>query len=110
MDDFLEDFPALNLNTKTEQAFRNATESVQLLFQLTSDEITGDAQETLDLGDNFLQEGWTESFLFFSVVLKDKNYSRSKYAEFTREINKRFFTPFYYPEFKKEKIVWQEMA
>ena len=93
VDDFLADFPALNPNTKTEQAFRNATESVQLLFQFTSDEITGDTQQPLDLGGSFLQEGWTNSFLFFSVKLKDKNYSRSKYAEFTREINKRFFTP-----------------
>ena len=93
VDDFLADFPALNPNTKTEQAFRNTTESLQLLFQFTSDEITGDTQQPLDLGGSFLQEGWTNSFLFFSVKLKDKNYSRSKYAEFTREINKRFFTP-----------------
>ena len=93
VDDFLADFPALNPNTKTEQTFRNSTESVQLLFQFTSDEITGDTQQTLDLGGSFLQEGWTNSFLFFSVKLKDKNYSRSTYAGFTREINKRFFTP-----------------
>ena len=91
--DFLEDFPAPKPNTTTEQAFRTAAESVQLLFQFTSDEITGDTQQTLDLGDNFLQEGWADSFLFFAVVLKDKDYSRSKYAEFTREINKRLLTP-----------------
>ena len=93
VDDFIDDFPALNPNTTTERAFRNAAASVQLLFQLTSEEIAGDTQQTLDLGDTFLQEGWADSFLFFSVVLKDKNYSRSMYAEFTREINKRLLTP-----------------
>ena len=93
VDDFVADFPSLNPNTKTEHAFRNATESVQLLFQFTSDEITGDTQQTLDLGADFLQEGWADSFLFFSVTLKAKDYSRSKYAEFTREINKRLLTP-----------------
>ena len=93
VDDFIDDFPALNPNTTTERAFRNAAASVQLLFQLTSDEIAGDTQQTLDLGDTFLQEGWADSFLFFSVVLKAKNYSRTTYAEFTREINKRFLTP-----------------
>ena len=93
VDNFLDDFPALNPNTTIERAFRNAAESVQLLFQFTSDEITGDTQQTLDLGADFLQEGWADSFLFFSVTLKDKNYSRSKYAEFTREINKRLLRP-----------------
>lgn len=93
VDDFIEDFPASNPNTKTEQAFRNTVESVQLLFQFTSDEITGGTQQTLDLGTGFLQEGWAGSFLFFSVALKDKNYSRSKYAELTREINKRLLAP-----------------
>ena len=57
VDGFIEDFPAPNPNTKTEQAFRNTAESVQLLFQFTSDEITGGTQQTLDLGTGFLQEG-----------------------------------------------------
>ena len=93
VDDFIENFPAPNPNTQTEQTFRSTVESVQLLFQFTSDEITGDTQQTLDLETGFLQEGWAGSFLFFSVALKDKNYSRRNYAELTREINKRLLTP-----------------
>ena len=33
VDDFIDDFPALNPNTTTERAFCNAAASVQLLFQ-----------------------------------------------------------------------------
>ena len=93
VEDFIQEFPAPTPNTKTEQAFRNDVESVQLLFQFTSDEVADNTQQTLDLGADFLQESWTGSFLFFAVTLKRKSYSRSKYAEFTREINKRLIAP-----------------
>ena len=93
VEEFIQEFPALNPNTKTEQAFRNNVESVQLLFQFTTDEVLENTQQTLDLGAAFLQEGWTESFLFFAVTLRAKNYSRSRYAELTREINKRLLAP-----------------
>ena len=94
VEDFIQEFPAENPNTKTEQEFRRNATSVQLLFQFTSEEVAAeDRQHTLALAEGFLQEGWTESFLFFAVELKDSNYSRSKYAEFTREINKRLLVP-----------------
>ena len=89
VEDFIQEFPAPNPNTQAEQAFRNSVKSVQLLFQFTSDEVAGDTQS----GEDFLQEGWTKSFLFFAVTLKADTYSRSRYAELTREINKRLFTP-----------------
>ena len=38
-------------------------------------------------------KGNTDSFLFCAVELKDNSYSRTKYAEFTREINKRLGAP-----------------
>ena len=93
VDDFIREFPAPNPNTKAEHAFRNNAESVQLLFQFTSDEVPGDTQQTLDFAEGFLKEGWTASFLFFAVTLKTDTYSRSRYAEFTREINKRLNAP-----------------
>ena len=92
VDDFIQQFPAPTPNTKTEQAFRNNVESVKLVFQLTSDEITDDAQQTLFESDAF-DKGWTDSFLFCTVELKDNTYSRTQYAEFTREINKRLLAP-----------------
>ena len=90
--DFFEEFPPLNLNTKTEQEFRKHAESVKLVFQFTSDEITDDIQQRLFESDGF-DKGNIKSFLFCAVELKDNNYSRTKYAEFTREINKRLFAP-----------------
>ena len=90
--DFFEEFPPLNPNTKTEQEFRNNAKSVNLIFQLTSDEIADDPQGTLFESASF-DKGNIKSFLFCAVELKDNNYSRTKYAEFTREINKRLFAP-----------------
>ena len=90
--DFFQEFPPLNPNTKTEQEFRKHAESVQLIFQFTSDEITDDIQERLFESDAF-DKGNIKSFLFCTVELKDNTYSRTKYAEFTREINKRLFAP-----------------
>ena len=90
--DFFQEFPPLNPNTKTEQEFRKHAESVQLIFQFTSDEITDDIQQRLFESDGF-DKGNIKSFLFCAVELKDNTYSRTKYAEFTREINKRLFAP-----------------
>ena len=38
-EDFIQQFPAPNENTKTEQAFCENAQSVRFIFQLTSDEI-----------------------------------------------------------------------
>ena len=84
---FIQTFPAENKNTKTEQEFRNNAKSVELVFQVTSDEIA-DSQPNLFESRAF-DEGLIKSFVFFTVELKDKGYPRSKYAQFTREINKR---------------------
>ena len=90
--DFFDEFPPLNPNTKTEKDFRKHAESVQLVFQFTSDEIADDPQGTLFEAASF-DKGNIKSFLFCAVELKDSTYSRTKYAEFTREINKRLFAP-----------------
>ena len=90
--DFFQEFPPRNPNTKTEQEFRKHAESAQIIFQFTSDEIANDPQGTLFEGVSF-DKGNIKSFLFCAVELKDNNYSRTKYAEFTREINKRLFAP-----------------
>ena len=85
--DFFEEFPPLNPNTKTEQKFRKHAESAQIIFQFTKDEIIDeDISKSFDKGNN-------QSFLFCAVELKGNRYSRTKYAEFTREINKRLFAP-----------------
>ena len=90
--DFFQEFPPLTPNTKTEQEFRKHAESVQLIFQFTSDEVADDIQQKLFEADAF-DKANTDSFLFCAVELKDNTYSRTQYAEFTREINKRLLAP-----------------
>ena len=92
VNDFFEEFPAQNPNTKTEQHFRDNAESAQIIFQFTKDEIVDEPQLSL-LEPKDFDNGNTQCFLFCAVDLKDNTYSRTKYAEFTREINKRFFAP-----------------
>ena len=91
--DFFEEFPAPNPNTKTEQEFRSHVESVQLIFQFTKGEINDGPQQLTLLESNSFDKGNYSSFLFCAVELKDNIYSRTKYAEWTREINKRLFAP-----------------
>ena len=91
--DFFEEFPPLNPNTKTEQKFRKHAESAQIIFQFTKDEIEDDPEQMTLLESNAFDKGNIKSFLFCAVELKDNRYSRTKYAEFTREINKRLFAP-----------------
>ena len=92
VNDFFKEFPAQNPNTKTEQHFRNNAESAQIIFQFTKDEILDEPQLRLLEPKNF-DNGNTQSFLFCAVELKANDYSRTKYAEFTREINKRLIAP-----------------
>ena len=92
VDDFIEQLPALNKNTATEQEFCDEAESVELVFQVTSDEITTNNQSK-PFESNTLDEEEIKSFLFFAVELMGKDYPRGKYAQFTREINKRFMMP-----------------
>ena len=91
-DDFIRRFLARNENTDTEQEFCNNVESVELVFQVTSEEIASSDQQTLFESPAF-NEGYARSFTFFAIELTDKDYPRGKYAQFTREVNKRFMMP-----------------
>ncbi len=92
VDEFINEYEAPNPNTKTEQEFRQHVKSVQFVFQYTTDEIVDDPQLELFEPASF-DKGNYHSFIFCAVELKDNDYSRTKYAEFTREINKRLITP-----------------
>ena len=91
-DHFIWRFPAPNENTDTEREFRKNVESVELVFQVSSTEIAPDDQPMLFEAPTF-DEGYVRTFIFFAIELKDKDYPRSKYAQFTREVNKRFIMP-----------------
>ena len=91
-DDFIRRFPARNKNTDTEQEFLNNVESVELVFQVSSEEIAPNDQPILFEAPTF-DEGYVRTFTFFAIELKDPDYPRGKYAQFTREVNKRMVMP-----------------
>lgn len=93
VDEFIQTFPAPNPNTQTEQDFISDAESIQVLFQITDEEIQATAQPILMDSHGGFDIGKAKSFIFVAVELKDDTYPRGKYVQFTREINKRFASP-----------------
>ena len=92
-EDFIQQFPALNENTETEQTFRKHVQSIRIVFQMTNDEIVSANQQMPGLEATSRKEGRQKSFLFFAVELKENNYPPGIYDEFTREIDKRIILP-----------------
>ena len=86
-DNFIHKFPAENENTKTEQEFRKSAKSIELVSQVGNAEIADSQPDRFE--SRTFDGGLIKSFVFCAVELKDKDYSRSKYAQFTREVNKR---------------------
>ena len=90
-------FPAANPDTQSERDFLREARSVHILFQLTDAEIDAVAQQSLFRTDGLdaggFDTGNAQSFLFAAVALRGDAYPRSRYAAFTRELNKRFQHP-----------------
>jgi hypothetical protein len=69
-------------------------QSVAFLFQLTNDELpTLAAGQMSFFGDTGVQPYQIESFIFLAVDLKAGNWSRTRLARITREINRLFPMP-----------------
>ena len=74
-------------DTESRKNLLKQATSLKLLFQLTDEEISG----TRSLfGNDEVEESRAESFYFVTAELQPGTYSRTKYAEMTREINKRY--------------------
>ncbi|MCY4070927.1 MAG: Eco57I restriction-modification methylase domain-containing protein [Chloroflexi bacterium] len=91
VNDFIEVFPAQNPGTKSEQRLRDNAKSARILFQVTDSEIVESQPSLLDTAE--FDKGNARSFIFIAVELRDERYARGRYAEFTREINKRLSQP-----------------
>lgn len=77
-----------------EKAMVNEWISVDILFQLTGDDIREIAQGRFIFdGAGRVDNQIIESYLFMVIGLKRSDYSRSKLADITREINKFFAMP-----------------
>ena len=92
VEDFIGQFPAPKWETESEESFRKSTTAVHILFQVTDEEIADSDQGALFDAKQF-DKGLNKSYLFLVVQLKESSYSRTHYAGFTREINKRFPMP-----------------
>lgn len=77
-------------NFNSEIAKVSQWQSIDLLFQLSIDEVSD--QQTL-FGTHQVEQTIMESYLFFSLELKSTAYSRTELAQITREINKVFSMP-----------------
>lgn len=68
--------------------------SVDLLFQLTDDEIHASSQLRMTFdSQRKVDASIYRSYLFFAVGLKEKQYTRTQLADATREINRLFAIP-----------------
>jgi len=92
-DQFKEEFdPYKHLNV--DKAFLSEWSSVDLLFQITDEEIQGAMAGMSQLFVNQKVDNTIiNSYLFFAVGLRGEQYTRTQLAAITREINKLFLMP-----------------
>ena len=105
--EFMREYPDPNNAAETQSArqFRDAADRVNIVFQFAESEISqGELGEIIEF-----DKGIATSFLFVAADLKKGRYSRSNYADFVREINKRFSAPtvalFRRPESKNKAVL-----
>ena len=86
------DFMSPSPPAPSKDALIAAARSIRLLFQVTEEEI-GERVQGAFFEDDAFNRSNARSFLFIAVELDGASYKRGRYAEFTREINKRFNIP-----------------
>ena len=68
-------------------------ESIDLLFQLTEEEIRDNRNLEIDFGEGGIDDTRMESYLFFAIKLNGIHYTRTQLSQITREMNKPFDMP-----------------
>ncbi len=71
-----------------ERAQVDEWESIDFLFQLTEEEITGNGSVTMDFGNSEVDQQLYQSYLFFVLKLRRSDYARTQLSTITRELNK----------------------
>ena len=84
---FIENFDPSN-TMNAERALLDEWESIDLLFQLTGDEIALRDQDTSGSGERGIDNSVYQSYLFFALRLRGSSYTRTQLSQITREINK----------------------
>ena len=85
-DRFLESFNRAG-DINTERALLDEWESIDLLFQLTDEEIA-DVNQGRIFDSSEVDTSLYESYLFFVLKLDGTHYTRTQLSQITREINK----------------------
>lgn len=82
---YFDEFGKLN----PERAMVDEWESIDFLFQLTEEEISGSDQTRIAFNNNKqLDNTIIESYVFFALKLRESSYTRTQLSNITREINK----------------------
>ena len=89
VDDFIEDFPARIPGTATENSLREHARNIRIVFQVTESEIREAGSQPSMFDTTSFDTGHLPSFMFAAVELNGDSYPRGRYAQLTREINKR---------------------
>ena len=89
--DFMREYPAAE--TQSAKQFRAAVADVNIVFQFAESEVQESVERGLLPPSTQFKKGDKNSFLFVAADLRPEHYSRSNYADFVREINKRFNAP-----------------
>ena len=82
-----------NQGINPERALIAKWESIDVLFQLTEDEIGNNPNLEIDFGDGGIDGARMESYLFFAIKLSGDHYTRMQLSQITREMNKPFDMP-----------------
>ena len=88
--EFLERQEAASKLTEKHLALFESWRDVELVFQVTDEEVRGTASLLAEAG---FDQGRIHSFLFIAAELVDDAYSRTKLAEMTRAVNRLFPMP-----------------
>ncbi len=82
-------------NTKSESYLSSQVRSFYLLFQVTDEEIKKGSQSSLLQPSDGSRFDWgsLRSYLFVGIELRQQTYTRSRYAELAREVNKHIAIP-----------------
>ena len=84
---FIENFDSSNTMNR-ERAHVDEWESIDILFQLTGDEITLSDQTESGSEEGGIDNSVYQSYLFFALKLRGNGYSRTQLSQITREINR----------------------
>ena len=91
--ELLEDFDAERRLTAKQRALFDSWRGVDIVFQVTADEIAEQAGQMTLLQTKAFESGRNDAFLFLAVELAEDAYTRTRLADMTRAVNRLVHMP-----------------